>query len=253
MHRPRTTIAAGRRIGSHYNDAMTPRILSGLFLAATLIGLRPACAQPDLSGIWMLHGLAKEGELVMTDKALALQAEYDLLEDDPSLFCEPASISRVWANPNVRIAFEQLADQVLISYEFFDLRRLVPLGDASVIADTPSTKNVEGTWFDKMGSSFAHYAGDRLFIETHAHAPGYIRTSSGVPQTGNTVSVEELWIEGETLKLRQTYTDDTLFEKPFVLDYAFRRTGETEMPLYECTDADYDWFEELNAPTDETR
>jgi len=232
---------------------MTIRILSHLLLITSVACLRPALAQPDLSGIWMLHGLAKEGELVMTGKALSLQADYDLLVDDPSLYCEPASISRVWANPNVRIAFEQSDDQVLISYEFFDLRRAVPLGDEKVMPNTPSTSNVDGTWFDKMGSSFAHYDGDRLVIETRRHAPGYIRTSSGVPQSENTRSVEELWIEGETLKLRQTYTDDSLFEKPFVLDYAFRRTGETEMPLYECTDADYEWFEQLNAPSEETR
>jgi len=208
----------------------------------------PLMAQPDLSGIWMLSSLAKEGELVMTDKALALQADYDLLVDDPSLYCEPASISRVWANPNVRIAFEQTADQVLISYEFYDLRRTVPLGDQAVMPATPSTRNVSGTWYDKMGSSFGYFDGDKLIIETRNHAPGYIRTSRGVPQSESTVSTEVLWRQGDQLRLRQTYVDETLFEVPFVIDYAFERIDETELPLYECTDADYDWFEKLNAP-----
>jgi len=211
----------------------------------------PACAQPDLSGIWMLSGLAREGELVMTGKALALQAEYDLLVDDPSLYCEPASISRVWANPNVRIAFEQSDSRVMINYEFYDLRRAVPLGDASVMPATPSTRNVSGTWFDKMGSSFGHYDGDKLIIETRNHAPGYIRTSRGVPQAESTVSTEELWRQGDQLRLKQTYVDETLFEKPFVIDYTFERISESELPLYECTDADYDWFEKLNAPDGE--
>ncbi len=208
-------------------------------------------AAPDLSGIWMLSGRAIEGELVMTDEALRIQGEYDLLVDDPSLYCEPASSSRVWANPNVRIAFDQAEDRVLISYEFYDLRRDIPLGDESSISAMPSTKNVDGTYFDKMGSSFAKYDGDRLIIETRNHSPGYIRTSRGVPQSVSTVTLEELWIEGDTLLLRQTYIDETLFEKPFVVDYTFKRTGETEMPLYECTDADYDWFEKLNAPDED--
>lgn len=208
----------------------------------------PLLAQPDLSGIWMLSSLAKEGELVMTEQARDIQAGYDILVDDPSLHCEPASISRVWANPNVRIAFERTDNEVLISYEFFDLRRTIPLGDEAAMSRAPSTRNVSGTRYDKMGSSFAHFDGDRLVIETRNHAPGYIRTSKGVPQSANTVSIEVLWRQGDQLRLQQTYIDETLFEVPFVIDYAFERIDETELPLYECTDADYDWFEKLNAP-----
>ena len=216
-----------------------------------LLVAAPVMAQPDLSGIWMLKGLAREGDLQMTEVALQLQADYDLLVDDPSLYCEPASISRVWANPNVRIAFEQDADRVLISYEFYDLRRDIPLGDAMSAA--PSTVNVAGTPFAKMGSSVARYDGDRLVIETRNHEAGYIRTSRGVPQAVTTTSIEELWREGEVLKLRQTYIDEMLFDVPFVIDYEFFLTGEDELPLYECTDADYDWFEQLNAPAEEAK
>jgi hypothetical protein len=46
-----------------------------------------------------------------------------------------------------------------------------------------------------------------------------------------------------------TYVDKTLFNIPFILDHTFVRTEDREIPLYECTDADYDWFEKLNAPT----
>ena len=225
---------------------MLKRLLSALSLAGALCA--NASAQPDLSGIWMLFGRAVEGELLMTARALEIQAEYDLLSDDPSLYCVPASTSRVWANPNVRIAFDQRDDRVIIRYEFYDLRRNVPLGDESVMPAEPSTVNIDGTAFPEMGSSFGRYEGDRLIIETRRHAPGYIRTSRGVPQSEHTTTIEELWVEGDELHLRQTYEDETLFEKPFVVDYRFRRTGETELPIYDCTDADYDWFEELNAP-----
>jgi hypothetical protein len=236
------------RVIRNYNRRMKNALLNALVLLA----ICPAAqAQPDLAGIWMLSGLAREGELVMTDRGRTLQADYDLLVDDPSLFCEPASISRVWANPNVRIAFEQADDHVLISYEFYDLRRRIPLGDASVMTSMPSTQNVDGVAFDKMGSSFARYENDRLVIETRNHAPGYIRTSSGVPQSRNTVSTEVLWREGDMLRLQQTYVDESLFEKPFVIDYTFARLDETAMPLYECTDANYDWFEKLNNPDEE--
>jgi len=218
------------------------------FTAVVMCVFSPLHAAPDLSGIWMLSGRAVEGELIMTDEALGIQSEYDLLVDDPSLYCAPASTSRVWANPNVRISFDQNDERVLISYEFYDLRRDIPLGDESAMRDMPSTKNVDGTYFQEMGSSIARYEDDRLIIESKNHSPGYIRTSRGVPQSVNTMTIEELWVDEDTLHLSQTHIDEMLFEKPFVIDYSFERTGETEMPLYECTDADYGWFEQLNAP-----
>jgi len=164
----------------------------------------------------------------------------------------PASISRVWANPNVRIGIEQSAGRVHISYEFYDLRRNIPLGDASALSALPSTRNVSGRYFKEMGSSYGRYVEDRLIIETANHAPGYIRTSRGVPQSEHTVATEALWLEGETLRLTLTYIDNTLFDVPFVLDHTFVKIDETSVPLYACTDADYDWFEKLNAPSQET-
>ena len=54
------------------------------------------------------------------------------------------------------------------------------------------------------------------------------------------------------LHLKQTYIDETLFEIPFVLNYEFRSFAGTEIPLYQCTDADYDWFNELNATQEDS-
>jgi len=222
--------------------------LAGQILLTLVVASQSAVAVPDLSGIWMLSGRAAEGDLVMTDRAMSIQADYDLLVDDPSLNCEPASISRVWANPNVRIEIEQLADRILINYEFYDLRREIPLGDLGVVTDTPSTQNVDGVRFAKMGSSFAKYTADSLVIETVKHSNGFIRTSRGVPQSDKTTATEVLWLEDDVLHLTLTYVDETLFEIPFVLTHKFSRTNDTVLPLYECTDADYDWFEKLNAP-----
>lgn len=217
------------------------------FVAALMISLA-AYAEPDLSGIWMLDGRVTESEVRLTAAALKIQADYDLLSDDPSLYCEPASTSRVWANPNVRIAFDQSADRVLISYEFYDLRRDIPIGERGDISMSPSTRNVDGAYFSKMGSSIAWYEGDNMYIETRNHSPGYIRTSRGIPQSENTVTTEKLRIEDGVLRLTLTYVDDTLFEAPFVLEHRFEKLRDTELPLYNCTDADYDWFEKLNAP-----
>jgi len=221
-------------------------------LAAAFFYLPLVCgtagAEPDFSGVWVLDGRATERELVMTEEARAIQAEYDLLNDDPSLQCEPASLSRVWANPNSRFIIEQMPEQVLISFELFDLRRTIPVGDENALSDTPATKNLNGLYFQKMGSSFAWYENDRLLIETRNHSPGYIRTSRGIPQSENTEATEEFWLEGDTLKMTLTYEDDILFDVPFVIDHTFERIEATGILPYNCEGADYDWFEKLIAP-----
>ncbi|SUZ79601.1 uncharacterized protein METZ01_LOCUS32455 [marine metagenome] len=225
--------------------------LRALFLAATLFSSSSLAAAPDLSGIWTLNGPGTESEILLTEEGLRIQSEYDLLVDDPSLFCVPASASRIWANPGARILIQQSEEAVLISYELFDLRRDIPIGDESVMSNMPSTKNITGTYFQEMGSSFARYVDERLIIESRNHSLGYIRTSRGIPQSRNTIANEVLRIEGDTLHLTHTYFDDTLYENPIVMDYFFRRTDESEITLYECREANYDWFNELNAPKEE--
>lgn len=209
--------------------------------------LSSAQAAPDLTGFWLLNLPDKESELRLTEEGLRLQSDYDLLVDDPSLYCTPASAARIWANPGSRIQIEQEADRVLISYELFDLRREILLGNESVMPAGPSTKNLKGTAFPEMGSSFARYEGDRLIIESRNHSLGYIRTSRGIPQAENTVATEELWLQDDVLHIKHSYSDTTLFQQPFILEYTFNRIDVDEVQLYDCTEADYDWFDELNA------
>lgn len=206
-----------------------------------------AVAQTDISGTWMLNGPGTESEVLLSEEGKRLQSDYDLLADDPSLYCTPASSSRIWANPGAPIKIEQTATSILISYELFDLRREIPLGDESALTDQPSTQNLNGTFFPEMGSSIARYEGERLIIESRNHGYGYIRTSRGIPQVPGTVAIEVLEVEDDTLHITHTYIDESIFEKPLVLEYFLRRADETELNVYDCTEANYNWFDELNA------
>lgn len=212
----------------------------------TLLFTARVQGQTAISGVWLLSGPGTESEIRLTAAGDEIRSDYDLLVDDPSLYCTPASVSRIWANPNSRIKIEEQQDAVAISYELFDLRRHIPLGDESLLTNQPSTSNLAGTYFQEMGSSFARYEGGKLVIESRNHAPGYIRTSRGIPQGANTVAIEELLVEDDMLHITHTYIDDELYELPLVLEYFFRRLDAEDVELYECTDANYDWFLELN-------
>ncbi len=223
---------------------MLVKMFSTLGLLAISIS---ALAQSTISGTWMLEGPGTESEIALTAEGKRIQSEYDLLSDDPSLYCTPASSSRIWANPGAPIKIEQSDEHVRISYELFDLRREIPVGDESDLSSQPSTRNLNGDSFPEMGSSFARLEGDSLIIESRNHAYGYIRTSRGIPQSPNTIAIEVLEVEGETLHITHTYIDESIFKKPLVLEYFFRRADGTELNNYNCTDANYDWFDELNA------
>ena len=210
----------------------------------------PAFSQTPISGVWLLNGPGSESAIQLTPLGEQIRSDYDLLIDDPSLSCTPASVSRIWANPNSRIKITELVDAIEISYELFDLRRHIPLGDPSVLSDSPSTRNLSGDLFAEMGSSFAFYEGATLIIESRNHAPGYIRTSRGIPQSPNTVAIEEIEVRDGELHITHTYRDESLFKMPLVLEYSFRRIEAEDVEIYSCTDADYDWFLELNNKSD---
>ncbi len=203
--------------------------------------------QSAITGTWILDGPGTESEIRLTAVGERIRSEYDLLVDDPSLYCTPASSSRIWANPNAPIKIAQDNERILISYELFDLRREIPLGDEAEMTDAPSTRNLSGTYFPEMGSSFARYEGDSLVIESRNHERGYIRTSRGIPQSPTTIAIEELRVDGNRLRVKHTYIDEAIFVEPLVLEYFFKRADEMELAVYNCTDANYDWFDELNA------
>ncbi len=225
------------------------RMLRLLFTAAFALITANVAASEEieaLNGVWLLNLPDSESEIVFTEEGDRIRGEYDLLSDDPSLHCTPASTARIWANPNSRIKIEQLEDEVRISYELFDLRRVIPFSDGTAIDSAPSTKNIEGKPFPEMGSSVAYHEGDSLILESRHHAPGYIRTSRGIPQGAETIAYEELRVEDGVLYITHTYIDETLYKKPLVLNYNFRRLDADDVDIYNCTDADYDWFLELN-------
>ena len=113
-----------------------------LFISVCSFFCGSSVSQTAISGVWLLNGPGTESAIQLKPLGEKIRTDYDLLVDDPSLSCTPASVSRIWANPNSRIQITEQSDAIEISYELFDLRRRIPVGDDSVMSDSPSTKNL---------------------------------------------------------------------------------------------------------------
>jgi hypothetical protein len=203
-----------------------------------------AQAAHPVDGVWILERIVEETAAPLTPAGAAVQQAYDLLEDDPSLRCEPASMARVWGNPNSRTGIRVAADHVQLEHELFDLRRSIP-GEAS--GRSGETLNLAGTAFATMGKATYRLDGERLIVTSSGLAAGFLRTGTGYPQGEGASATETFWREGDHLLLELVYRDPALFDGEYRILHRLFATGETEVPVYECTDADYDWFEQLNA------
>ena len=218
--------------------------------AFLLLAAKPVLAQEGIEGIWVLDRLVQNANPNMTDAALTIQSNYDLLSDDPSLECIPASLGRVYANPNSRLEISYNGSNLQINYELFDLRRYIEFSDAIFDSEEPSTRNLTGQYFFEMGVSRAEWSADELLVHTTHYQPGFIRTSSGIPQGANTTTTERFYRDGPYLMLDLTYSDPELFEQPFTIVHRLAADEAEQLPVYNCQDASYDWFEQLNNPAE---
>jgi len=108
-------------------------------------------------------------------------------------------------------------------------------------------RNLQDTRFPALGTQTYEIDGEKLRIASTGHSAGYIRTGTGYPQGDGGSATETFWREGEHLMLELVYRDPVLFVGDYRILHRLAATGETSVPVYNCTDADYDWFEQLNA------
>ena len=93
-------------------------------LFGLLIFLRLYLSQTSISGVWLLNGPGTESAIQLTPLGEQIRADYDLLVDDPSLSCTPAS-ARIWANPTrIKIPSRPM---LLRSARVVQPRRHIPL------------------------------------------------------------------------------------------------------------------------------
>jgi hypothetical protein len=205
-----------------------------LFMAA--LCSRTLSAQHPVEGVWILGGIETETPAPLTARGQAVQTAYDLLNDDPSLRCEAASLARVYGNPNTRTGIRLVDGLLLVEHELFDIKRnIAPVGSAARME------------YPTFGTQVFELDDERIRVHSTDHSAGYIRTGTGYPQGEGGSVTETFWRDGADLMVELVYTDPVMFEGEYRVLHRLQSTGEASVPVYECTDADYDWFEQLNA------
>lgn len=204
-------------------------LIAGLWSRALL-------AQHPVEGVWILDGIEVETPAPLTARGQVIQDAYDLLNDDPSLRCEAASLARVYGNPNTRTGIRLVDEALLVEHELFDIKRnILPVGTAARME------------YPAFGTQVFEVDGERIRVQSTDHGAGYIRTGTGFPQGEGGSVTETFWRDGADLMVELVYTDPVLFDGEYRVLHRLQSTGEDSVPPYNCTDADYDWFEQLNA------
>ena len=195
------------------------------------VGASAPVQAADASGeglfqIWSIAGgrrVPLDGELPLTDAAIAALAIWDPLTEDPLLKCTPPGMPPTMGNP-YPMQFREQGDNIILHLEEFDNVRTIHMS-----ADVPGTP-------DPLGNSVGRWEDGSLQIETtNINYPYFNRV--GVAQSLAVTTSERFTVsdDGRRLDYALTITDPNTLTEPvsWSTHYVSGR-GEVIKP-YECT------------------
>tara|TARA_B100001250_G_scaffold290868_1_gene252615 strand:- start:8476 stop:9156 length:681 start_codon:yes stop_codon:yes gene_type:complete len=216
-----------------------------IFFGFLLIAPFTLFAQPDLEGTWMVNWAGKYIWREYSEKKTTAEGQrrldgYNVLVDDPSLYCIPSGVGRLWDEPDTLWRLEQYEDRVEIYYEAFDTKRIIKLDQNGHPIDfVPSTIDINGNYIENLGHSIGWYDGDTLVIETLGFTESYITTlgTNVFPQSQALRSIERISMVGDNVSLEISYFDPILMTEPLNVSYIYI-PAQYEFSVYGCIPKD---------------
>ncbi len=204
-------------------------------------------AEPTLkiSGVWQfgqcLDG-TRMGCLILTEDDARLTARAKALRDaldegaQPKYDCAPMSIPHMWTDPYSH-QIEQKDDRIVFTYGKDDVVRTAWLPKAKHPKPAPNE-------YSYFGTSFAHYEGNSLVVETthFAFDPQGLNADFRLASSTQKKVVERYSKEGDNLILEVTTTDPFFLKEPWV--YKVRSKPDSE-PLSLPWACDYEATREI--------
>jgi hypothetical protein len=204
-----------------------------------------AGTRADLDGVWLFYGSQVPEDPGLTPAGREKLEQYDPLRDDSDTSCKPVTFTNIMHTPSPPIEIRLHGDNVEINYEFMDVHRRVPLGEA--LASAPYTVADH----PHLGRSIGRYEGEELVIDTADVEAGYLDTLGfpGLPQSAEMRTEERFTPAGDRLRVVVTHYDSVYYVKPMVMTYEFVRV-DTEIMPWGCTveGASYDKRLEATEP-----
>jgi hypothetical protein len=196
--------------------------------APTLASPADAPADPQsIFGTWTMKRFSVSrysGQLTAAGERA--REAFDPIEDDPAIYCDPASPVRFWVNVNEPFRIRREADTVLLEHRFMDHVRRVHLDVAMPPADEPRSA---------MGYSTGRFEGAALIISTSHFTAAPLEPRYGVMHTEDLRLTERLEVDERNGDLTITWVidDPAYFVEPVTQTERFVRSPWDPVP-YAC-------------------
>jgi Family of unknown function (DUF6152) len=160
-----------------------------------------------------------------TDSALAAQADWDPLTDDPVLECIAPGMPNAILNP-YPIEFIDQGDTITLRIEEWHATRSIHLNDVRDPATVPPSP---------LGFSIGHWEGSTLAVETTRVSWPYL-DGDGTPQTVDVRMIERFTLAdgGARLDYELTVSEPTSLEVPAVWDAYWLWDPSVTIKPYDC-------------------
>lgn len=161
-----------------------------------------------------------------TPQALAGQAGYDPLVDDPALRCIAAGMPLVMDNP-FPIEFTDRGEEILLELELWDIQRTIHMTGSANGGDHRGTP---------LGFSTGRWEGNTLEVTT-TDIDWAIFDDAGTPQGRQVQSVERFTLsdDEERLDYEVLVTDPATLQEPLVLRWHWDWVPGEALQAYGCT------------------
>ncbi len=205
----------------------------------------PAAQAPrrDIFGTWLLAPMPNRSTSgpqpmmqFLTPAGRKAVAAYDPFRDDPTFRCDPVAIRRVWGAPGTPLHIERAGAEVVLRYEWMDVRRVVRIDAAGHPADGPRSS---------LGHSIGRFEGNTLAVETANYSAGVLnqyveqagQPTRGLLHSAALTTVERLHLDAarQRLVVEIDHVDGEFFTRPFprvTMEYA---PSELKIEPFNCS------------------
>jgi len=191
--------------------------------APALAAAKPVAARKDIFGTWLLAptpGRSTSGPQPMiqalTPAGEKAVAAYDPFRDDPTFRCDPVAIRRVWGAPGTPLEIARQGGNILLRYEWMDVRRVVHLNEKAQPANARRSS---------LGYSIGRFEDGVLVVDTANYSAGVLnqyveeagKPTRGLLHSAALTSRERLSFDAarQRLVVDIDLADSEFFAKPF--------------------------------------